>query len=70
AFTMPEYLKKRFGGVRLRIFLTVFSLFNYVMIKISSEIFSGAIFLRQILGWNMYACIGMILAVTAIYTVA
>ncbi|XP_055895289.1 sodium/glucose cotransporter 4-like isoform X3 [Biomphalaria glabrata] len=70
AFTMPEYLKKRFGGVRLRIFLTVFSLFNYVLIKISSEIFSGAIFLRQILGWNMYACIGMILAVTAIYTVA
>ncbi|KAK6976546.1 sodium/glucose cotransporter 4, partial [Biomphalaria glabrata] len=67
---MPEYLKKRFGGVRLRIFLTVFSLFNYVMIKISSEIFSGAIFLRQILGWNMYACIGMILVVTAIYTVA
>ncbi|KAK6976543.1 sodium/glucose cotransporter 4 [Biomphalaria glabrata] len=70
AFTMPEYLKKRFGGVRLRIFLSVFSLFNYVLIKISSEIFSGAIFLRQILGWNMYACIGMILAVTAIYTVA
>ncbi|KAH9507888.1 Sodium/glucose cotransporter 4 [Bulinus truncatus] len=70
AFTMPEYLKKRFGGVRLRIFLSVFALFIYVMIKISSEIFSGAIFMQQILGWNLYACIAIILAVTAIYTVA
>ena len=34
-FTMPEYLKKRFGGDRIRITLTVFSLIAYIFTKIS-----------------------------------
>ena len=34
-FTMPEYLKKRFGGDRIRITLTVFSLVAYIFTKIS-----------------------------------
>uniref|UniRef100_A0A672N2H2 Solute carrier family 5 member 1 n=1 Tax=Sinocyclocheilus grahami TaxID=75366 RepID=A0A672N2H2_SINGR len=33
--TMPEYLKKRFGGQRIRIYLSVLSLFLYVFTKIS-----------------------------------
>ncbi|CAL1546247.1 unnamed protein product, partial [Lymnaea stagnalis] len=70
AFTMPEYLKKRFGGVRLRVYLSILALVLYVLTKISSEIFSGAIFMQQLLGWNMYACIAIILGVTALYTVA
>ncbi|CAL1539773.1 unnamed protein product [Lymnaea stagnalis] len=70
AFTMPEYLKKRFGGKRLRIYLSVLALVLYVLTKISAEIFSGAIFMQQLLGWNMYACIGVILVVTTLYTVA
>jgi len=32
---MPEYLKKRFGGHRIRIYLSVLSLFLYVFTKIS-----------------------------------
>lgn len=32
---MPEYLKKRFGGQRIRIYLSVLSLFLYVFTKIS-----------------------------------
>uniref|UniRef100_A0A0B7AH26 Sodium/glucose cotransporter 4 n=1 Tax=Arion vulgaris TaxID=1028688 RepID=A0A0B7AH26_9EUPU len=69
AFTMPEYLKKRFGGVRLRVFLSSLALVLYVLTKISAEIFSGAIFLQQMLGWNMYVCVAGILGVTAVYTV-
>ncbi|BFZ24265.1 hypothetical protein BsWGS_27304 [Bradybaena similaris] len=69
AFTMPEFLKKRFGGTRLRVFLSVQSLVLYVLTKISAELFSGAIFLQQLLGWNLYVCVAGILAVTAVYTV-
>lgn len=32
---MPEYLKKRFGGVRLRICLSMLGLFLYTVTKIS-----------------------------------
>lgn len=32
---MPEYLTKRFGGQRIRIYLSVLSLFLYVVTKIS-----------------------------------
>lgn len=32
---MPQYLKKRFGGARINIYLSVISLFLYVFTKIS-----------------------------------
>ncbi|XP_041357408.1 sodium/glucose cotransporter 4-like [Gigantopelta aegis] len=68
--TMPEYLKKRFGGKRLRIYLSILALLKYMLTNISGEIFSGAIFLQQLLGWNLYLCVVIILGITAIYTVA
>ncbi|KAK3783687.1 hypothetical protein RRG08_025311 [Elysia crispata] len=68
-YTMPEYLKKRFGGVRLRIYLSVLTLFLYVLTKISVEIYTGALFMQQLLEWNLFACVGIILFVTALYTV-
>lgn len=36
-FTMPEYLKKRFGGERIRIFLSSLSLLLYILTKISAS---------------------------------
>ena len=38
--TMPEYLRERFGGQRIRIFLSVLSLFIYVFTKISVSSFT------------------------------
>ena len=34
-YTMPEYLSKRFGGQRIRIYLSVLALLLYVFTKIS-----------------------------------
>ena len=34
-YTMPEYLCKRFGGHRIRIYLSVLALLLYVFTKIS-----------------------------------
>ncbi|KAM8829084.1 sodium/glucose cotransporter 1 [Spinachia spinachia] len=67
--TMPEYLKKRFGGQRIRIYLSVLSLFLYVFTKISADMFSGAIFINQALGLNIYVAVIMLLLITALYTV-
>ncbi|XP_058996309.1 solute carrier family 5 member 4 [Mustela lutreola] len=67
--TMPEYLRKRFGGKRLQIYLSVLSLFISVALRISSDIFSGAIFIKLALGLDLYLAIFILLAVTAIYTI-
>ncbi|ESO99197.1 hypothetical protein LOTGIDRAFT_141995 [Lottia gigantea] len=69
AFTMPGYLKRRFGGVRLRIYLSILALILYVLTKISMELYAGALFMQQLIGWNIYICITAILVVTALYTV-
>ncbi|XP_042251196.1 sodium/glucose cotransporter 1 isoform X4 [Thunnus maccoyii] len=66
---MPEYLKKRFGGQRIRIYLSVLSLFLYVFTKISADMFSGAIFINQALGLNIYLAVVLLLMITALYTV-
>ncbi|XP_008288234.1 sodium/glucose cotransporter 1 isoform X2 [Stegastes partitus] len=67
--TMPEYLKKRFGGSRIRIYLSVLSLFLYVFTKISADMFSGAIFINQALKLNIYLAVVLLLLITALYTV-
>ncbi|XP_077016538.1 solute carrier family 5 member 4-like isoform X2 [Tamandua tetradactyla] len=67
--TMPEYLKKRFGGKQLQIYLSVLSLFICVALRISSDIFSGAVFIKTALGLDLYLAVFILLAITAIYTI-
>ncbi|XP_010870351.2 sodium/glucose cotransporter 4 [Esox lucius] len=68
--TMPEYLKKRFGGQRIRIYMSVLSLILYIFTKISTDIFSGALFIQVSLGWDLYLSTVVLLLVTTIYTIA
>uniref|UniRef100_A0A674HFU9 Solute carrier family 5 member 9 n=1 Tax=Taeniopygia guttata TaxID=59729 RepID=A0A674HFU9_TAEGU len=68
--TMPEYLKKRFGGQRLQIYVSVLSLILYIFTRISTDIFAGALFIQTALGWNLYLSTVILLAVTAVYTIA
>lgn len=69
-FTMPEYLRKRFGGQRIRIYLSVLALLLYVFTKISADLYSGAIFLTQALPeLNLYVAVIILLAVAAVFTI-
>ncbi|ESO96171.1 hypothetical protein LOTGIDRAFT_116012 [Lottia gigantea] len=68
-YTMPEYLKLRFGGTRLQLLMSSLALLTYIVVKISAEIYAGALFLNLLLGWNLYLCIITILIVTAFYTI-
>ncbi|XP_022257731.1 sodium/glucose cotransporter 4-like isoform X2 [Limulus polyphemus] len=69
-YTMPEYLRKRFGGQRIRIYLSTLALLLYVFTKISADLYAGAIFIEEALKWNLYVAIIVLLAVAAIFTVA
>ncbi|KAM3598036.1 uncharacterized protein V6R79_012603 [Siganus canaliculatus] len=68
--TMPEYLKKRFGGRRTQIFIAILSLFIYIFTKISVDLYGGALFIQLALQWNIYLAVVLLLAITAVYTVA
>ncbi|KAL5012149.1 hypothetical protein ScPMuIL_010700 [Solemya velum] len=67
-FTMPEYLKKRYGGSRLRVYLSVLSILIYVITKISVEMYAGAVFVQQLLGWNMYVSGIILVSFSAVFT--
>uniref|UniRef100_A0A673IE14 Solute carrier family 5 member 2 n=1 Tax=Sinocyclocheilus rhinocerous TaxID=307959 RepID=A0A673IE14_9TELE len=67
--TMPQYLKKRFGRTRISLYLSVISLLLYTFTKISVDMFSGAVFIQQALGWNIYLAVIALLCITALYTV-
>ncbi|KAM9622458.1 LOW QUALITY PROTEIN: solute carrier family 5 member 4-like [Trichechus inunguis] len=67
--TMPEYLKKHFGGNQLQVYLSILSIFICVVLRISLDIFSGAIFIKLALGLDLYLAIIILLAITAVYTI-
>nr|WP_299381386.1 sodium:solute symporter [Allomuricauda sp.] len=68
AFTMPEFLEKRFDS-RSRWFLSVFSLVGYVITKVSVTIYAGGIVVSELLGIEFwYGAIGIVLF-TGAYTI-
>uniref|UniRef100_A0A8C4ZEA3 Sodium/myo-inositol cotransporter 2 n=1 Tax=Gadus morhua TaxID=8049 RepID=A0A8C4ZEA3_GADMO len=68
--TMPEYLQKRFGGKRIQLFISILYLFIYIFTKISVDMYAGAVFIQRALQWNLYLAVGVLLCITAVYTIA
>ncbi|XP_077472774.1 sodium/myo-inositol cotransporter [Stigmatopora argus] len=68
-FTMPGYLAKRFGGERLKVYLASLSLLLYVFTKLSVDLYAGALFIQESLGWNLYVSIVLLIALTAVLTI-
>ncbi|KAM6175125.1 sodium/mannose cotransporter SLC5A10 isoform 1-T1 [Erethizon dorsatum] len=68
--TLPEYIQKRFGGQRIRMYLSVLSLLLSVFTKISIDLYAGALFVHICLGWNFYLSTVLTLFITALYTIA
>ncbi|XP_016099232.1 sodium/myo-inositol cotransporter-like [Sinocyclocheilus grahami] len=68
-YTMPEYLYKRFGGKRLKVFFASLTLLLYIFTKLSVDLYSGALFIQESLGWNLYVSIILLITMTALLTV-
>ena len=67
--TLPEYMMKRFGGQRIRMYLAILSMILYIFTKISVNLYSGALFIQQALQWNLYLSIFALLALTLVCTI-
>ncbi|XP_066476333.1 sodium/myo-inositol cotransporter isoform X3 [Tiliqua scincoides] len=68
-YTMPEYLSKRFGGHRIQVYIAVLSLILYIFTKLSVDLYSGALFIQESLGWNLYLSVILLIGMTALLTV-
>jgi len=74
-YTMPEYLRLRFGGQRIRVYLSVLTLLLYVFTKISADLYAGALFITQATQTQghpeaIYISILILLVIASIFTVA
>ena len=68
AFTMPEFLEKRYDS-RSRWFLSLFSIVGYVLTKVSVTIYAGGIVVSALLGLTFFQGALLTVVVTGIYTV-
>ncbi|CAG0913907.1 unnamed protein product, partial [Notodromas monacha] len=70
-FTMPEYLRKRFGGQRIRVYISCLALMLYVFVKISADLYAGSIFLDQAFGLkHWYISVLILLLIAGVFTMA
>ncbi|XP_031151728.1 sodium/myo-inositol cotransporter [Sander lucioperca] len=68
-YTMPEYLSKRYGGTRLKVYFALLSVLLYIFTKLSVDLYAGALFIQESLGWNLYVSIVLLISMTALLTV-
>ncbi|MGQ0740015.1 MAG: sodium:solute symporter [Bacteroidota bacterium] len=68
AFTMPEFLEKRFDG-RSRWFLSIFSIAGYVLTKVSVTIYAGGIVVSQLLDISFLNGAIVTVIITGVYTI-
>lgn len=72
-YTMPEYLRLRFGGQRIRIYLSVLAILLYIFTKVSADLYAGALFIKRAMGWEgesgLYVSIIVLLLVAAAFTI-
>ncbi|XP_067119222.1 sodium/glucose cotransporter 4-like [Centruroides vittatus] len=67
-YTMPEYLRKRFGGRRIRIYLAVLAFLIYVFTKISADLYAGALFINQSIKLELYSSVLTLIIIAALVT--
>lgn len=65
--TIPEYLELRFDQ-RCRLWFVMLTMATYVVAKIGSSLFSGAVMLDVLADLNLWTSTSIILIATAIYT--
>ncbi|MFL5728611.1 MAG: sodium:solute symporter family transporter [Cytophagaceae bacterium] len=67
--TTPEFIEKRFGK-KSGTFVAVFFILIYVITKVAVTLFSGAIFLELLLGWDKYTSSLALVLLTGVFAVS
>lgn len=68
AFTMPEFLEKRFDS-KSRWFLSIFSIIGYVLTKVSVTIYAGGIVVSALMGLSFLQGAIITVVITGLYTI-
>ncbi|CAF4618992.1 unnamed protein product [Rotaria sp. Silwood1] len=68
--TLPEYMSRRFGGQRIRIYIACLYLLLYILTKISVNIYAASLFINYAFHWNIYLSVLFVLMLTALCTVS
>jgi len=67
--TMPEFLRKRFGG-GCYTFSTFYTLFGTVVMWIGGTLFAGGAILSQLLGWDLMTSVWALAIIATSFTIA
>ncbi|XP_031204098.1 sodium/glucose cotransporter 1-like isoform X3 [Mastomys coucha] len=67
--TLPEYLKKRFGSLRIQLFFAFIFLIVYIFSRISMEIGFGAMFLKMVWDTDIYQTMLTVVIIIGMYTI-
>jgi len=67
--TLPEYMGKRFGE-NTRQYIAWYSIITILVSWLGLTLFSGGVFMSQILGFPLWQCIVLLVVVSAAFTVA
>ncbi|WAR31485.1 SC5A9-like protein [Mya arenaria] len=59
-YTLPEYIERRHGGHRIRLYLSCVSIVLYVLTKLASSMFAGSLFIQMALQWNTYLSLAVL----------
>ncbi|CAF1327501.1 unnamed protein product [Rotaria sordida] len=68
--TLPEYMSRRFGGQRIRIYIACLYLLLYILTKISVNIYAASLFINYAFHWDIYLSVVFVLILTALCTVS
>ena len=67
--TLPEFMGKRFGSTT-RSYIAWYTIATIVISWLALTLFSGGVFMSQLLGLPMWACIAVLVLVSAAFTMA
>lgn len=66
---MPEFIERRFGK-NSRWYISILSIFSYVVTKVSVTLFAGALLLESLLGWDKYTSSVVLVLTTGAFAIA
>jgi SSS family solute:Na+ symporter len=67
--TMPEFMKKRFGG-KCYTFMSWYALFSTVVLWLGGTLFAGGALLGQIMDWPLFMSVCVLAVIAASFTIA
>ena len=67
-YTLPQFFGKRYDN-RSRAYISILSVFIYLVVKIGIALLAGGFVMKGVLGWNIFSSTIFVVILTGLYTV-